>query len=127
MSEKNKQCSDDAQWCEHSSQRHSKNRTLSPFDPEWCPDAFKVEILERTEAGVIDEIADRLLLEKDQMWRIINLICDERQKEWDWLTDFLVRQEVRSDLLKQSRAKPDVARNNCLKFWNDRCKKDCKY
>ena len=94
MSEKGKQFSDDSQWCEHASQRNSENSHLSPLDPKWCPDAFKVEILERTEEGVMKEVSDRLSLNKQKMWRITNLICEERQKEWYWMADYLVRQEV---------------------------------
>ena len=120
MSDKGEQSSNHSQWCEHASQRNSKNSQLSPLDPQWCPDAFKVEILERTEAGVIQEIAARLSLSKDRMWRITSLICEERQKEWYWMADYLVWQEVRSDLLKQAWAKPDVARENVLNFWKDR-------
>ena len=121
MSEDGKQFADNSQWCERASQCNSKNSQLSPLDPKWCPDAFKVEILERTEEGVIKEIPERLSLNKHKMRRITNLICEERQKEWYWMADYLVWQEVQSDLLKQARAKPDIARENVLNFWNDRC------
>ena len=121
MSKDGKQCSNDSQWCEHASQCNSENSHLSPLDPKWCPDAFKVEILERTEEGVMKEVSDRLSLNEQKMWRITNLICKERQKEWYWMTDYLVQQEVQSDLLKQARAKPYIARENVLNFWNDRC------
>ena len=121
MSEKVGKNSKDSQWCEHASQCNSKNSQLSPLDPQWCPDAFKVEILERTEDGVLKEIAERLSLSKDKMWRITNLVCEERQKEWYWMADYLVWQEVRSDLLKQAQAKSDIARENSFNHWNDRC------
>ena len=77
MSKDGKQCSDDSQWCEHASQCNSENSHLSPLDPKWC----QVEILERTEEGVIKEVSDMLSLNEQKMWRITNLICDERQKE----------------------------------------------
>ena len=121
MSEKGRKNSNDSQWCDHASQQTSKNHQLSPLDPKWCPDAFKLEILERTEEGMIQEIAERLSLSKDKMWRITNPICEERQKEWYWMADYLVWQEVQSGLLKQAWAKPDIDRENALNCWKDRC------
>ena len=94
MIEKGRQNSDNSQWCKQASQCNSKNSQLSPPDPKWCPDAFKVEILERTVEGVIKEISERLSLNEHKMWRITNLICEERQKEWYWMADYLVWQEV---------------------------------
>ena len=120
MSEKGRQNSDDSQWCKHASQRNSKNSQLSPLDPQSCPDAFKVELLERTEEGVVQEIAERLSLSEDQIRSIAKLISAERQKEWYWMADYLVSEEVRSDLLKQAWAKPDLDRENILNYWKDR-------
>ena len=121
MSEKGGTNSKDFQWCKHASQRNSKYSQLSPLDPQWCPDAFKVEILERTEEGVVQEIAERLSLSEDLIRRIAKLVSAERQKEWYWMADYLVLEEVQSDLLKQARAKPDLARDNILNYWKDRC------
>ena len=124
MSEKSsrRSSSPDCNWCAHASQRRSENRNLSPFHPNWCPDAFRVEILERTEAGIIQEISSRLRIIEPTILKLTNLICAEREIEWDHLPDFLVRQEVVSDLLKQSRAAPDVARKQILAYYNNRCR-----